>query len=175
MSGAERPNDGSGTPTLPRGSSPAVPLSHTTRHARRAFGALSVRGWLMPVLALTAVAALVSCSDDKGAAGATDSLSQATPTAGASTVSAQDQDVLAAYRAFWDAYLKAADPMDPASADLAAHATGSELETVRTAFIARQSGNEAIRGTLDLAPRVVSVVGDTAGVRDCYLDNTGIF
>ena len=32
-----------------------------------------------------------------------------------------------------------------------------------------------IRGGLDLAPRVVSVLGDAAAVRNCYLDNTGIY
>lgn len=83
--------------------------------------------------------------------------------------------MLTAYRSFWDAYLAAADPMEPLSARLAEHATGKELETLRTAFLARKAGGEVIRGTLDLAPRVVSFVGESATVRDCYLDNTGIY
>ena len=40
---------------------------------------------------------------------------------------------------------------------------------------ARIPCEQDFRGTLDLAPRVVSVVGDSATVRDCYLDNTGVF
>ena len=84
--------------------------------------------------------------------------------------------MLADYRAFWlNGYLVAADPMDPTNPALAAHATGQQLETVQRAFLARKASGEVIRGTLDLAPRVVSVVGDTATVRDCYLDNTGVF
>ena len=87
-----------------------------------------------------------------------------------------EQVVLDAYVAFWnDGYLAAADPMDPTNPALAAHATGEQLETLESAFLARQANGEVIRGTLDLAPRVVSVVGETATVRDCYLDNTGIY
>ena len=52
---------------------------------------------------------------------------------------------------------------------------GEQLETLERAFLARQANGEVIRGTLDLAPACVSVVGDTATVRDCYLDNTGIY
>lgn len=97
------------------------------------------------------------------------------PTSTTAKISPAEQEVLAAYRGFWDAYLAAADPMDPLSTRLAEHATGTELETVRKAFLARRSGGEVIRGTFDLAPRVVSIVGDTATVRDCYLDNTGVY
>ena len=84
--------------------------------------------------------------------------------------------MLDAYVAFWnDGYLEAADPMDPTHPALAAHATDGQLETLERAFLARQANGEVIRGTLDLDPRVVAVVGDTATVRDCYLDNTGVY
>lgn len=83
--------------------------------------------------------------------------------------------MLTGYRAFWDAYLAAADPMDPQNPLLEQHAVGIQLETIQKAFLARRAGGEVIRGTLDLAPRVVSVVGDKAAVRDCYLDNTGVY
>jgi hypothetical protein len=102
-------------------------------------------------------------------------LSRSTTTSTGSTVTTAEREVLDAYRGFWDAYLAAADPMEPLSPRLAEHATGTELETVRGAFVARRSGGEVIRGGFDLAPRVVSVVGDAATVRDCYLDNTGIY
>jgi hypothetical protein len=92
------------------------------------------------------------------------------------TTDAADREaVLADYRSFWDGYLEAADPMDPRHPALAAHATGNELEQLQRAFLARASAGEVIRGTLDLAPEVVSVDVDTARVSDCYLDKTGVF
>ena len=113
-----------------------------------------------------------ACSGGGHGAATPTTLKQSTTT---STAPTADRDVVAAYRGFWDAYLAAADPMDPLSTRLAEHATGTELETVRKAFVARQSGGEVIRGNFDLAPRVVSVAGDKAALRDCYLDNTGIY
>lgn len=130
--------------------------------------------------ALSALAVLGfagACSDDDagGSTPTTASTSTSTRDTTSTTVSA-DEAVLDAYRAFWnEGYLVAADPMDPTHPALAAHATGSQLETLQRAFLARQTNGEVIRGTLDLAPRVVSVVGETATVRDCYLDNTGIY
>jgi hypothetical protein len=115
-----------------------------------------------------------ACSSGGGGAATTTTLRQTTSST-TSTAPASEQEVVDAYRAFWDAYLAAADPMDPLSARLSDHATGTELETVRAAFVARRSGGEVIRGSFDLAPRVVSIVGDSATVRDCYLDNTGIY
>lgn len=127
-------------------------------------------------LSLGALAALLACSsggDPKPSGVASSASSGAVSTASSQSASAQ---VLADYRAFWvSGYLVAADPMDPASPALTAHATGQQLETLQKAFLARKTNGEVIRGTLDLAPRVVSVVGSQATVRDCYLDNTGVF
>jgi hypothetical protein len=85
--------------------------------------------------------------------------------------------VVAGYRAFWDAYLAAADPMNPEDPRLVEHATGNELETVQKAFLARRSAGEVIRGTLDLSPRVETInpEGTVATVIDCYADHTGIY
>lgn len=136
---------------------------------------------LRPVgLALSALAALTvmgGCADDDANGSPPTSASERTTSSDAtSTTVAADQEVLEAYVAFWnDGYLVAADPMDPTHPALAAHTTGEQLETLERAFLARQTSGEVIRGTLDLAPRVVSVVGETATVRDCYLDNTGIY
>jgi hypothetical protein len=86
-------------------------------------------------------------------------------------------EVVAGYRAFWDAYLAAADPMNPEDPRLGERATGNELETVQKAFLARRSVGEVIRGTLDLAPRVATINpdGTAATVQDCYADHTGIY
>src|SRR4051794_35188591 len=83
-----------------------------------------------------------------------------TPTTTATTTtSSPQQAVVAAYRAFWDGYLKAADPMDPRNPVLAQVATGDELQQLQKAFLARQSAGEVIRGTLALAPVAGSVNG----------------
>ena len=129
-------------------------------------------------LALALVGSACSSGVDGGSASAgatTPSTTSATAGTTASSATAADAEVLAAYRAFWDAYLVAADPMDPEHPALVAHATGEQLETVQKAFLARKVGGEVIRGTLDLAPRVVSVVDERATVRDCYLDNSGVY
>lgn len=94
---------------------------------------------------------LAACSGGGG----TSSRPPATPvstTADATTTTlvASDGAVLAAYRAFWAAYLQASNPMDPLSPVLAAHATGSELSTVAKAFLAYKDAGDVIRGTFDL-------------------------
>ena len=38
-----------------------------------------------------------------------------------------------------------------------------------------RSAGKVVRGQVDLAPRVISVDGDTASVHDCYGDNTGVY
>lgn len=145
--------------------------------SRRAFTPWRVRGVRVLAVAAAALAlAGAACSpDDDGPSTGTSSTSAMTESSTTSTLTAGDAEVLAAYRAFWDAYLAAADPMDPEHPGLAEHATGKQLETLQRAFLARKAGGEVIRGTLDLAPRVVSVTGDNAAVRDCYLDSSGVY
>ena len=138
--------------------------------ARRGVGG-GIRPLRVALSALLALGAAGSCADGDASPSTTISAPPST-----TTTVGEDQEVLDAYVAFWnDGYLEAADPMDPTSPALAAHATGAQLETLQRAFIARQANGEVIRGTLDLQPRVVSVVDETATVRDCYLDNTGIY
>ncbi len=91
------------------------------------------------------------------------------------TSSPEGAAVVAAYEDFWDAYLEAADPMDPAHPVLAEHAVNPQLERLQRSFLARRSSGEVIRGTLDLAPELISVEGGTARVSDCYADSTGVY
>ncbi|MDP9402847.1 MAG: hypothetical protein M3P85_05820 [Actinomycetota bacterium] len=128
-------------------------------------------------LALAAVLLLSAgaCSSDKKG-NVTPTTSKATTTTSASSaVSDPAPAVLADYRRFWDAYLAAADPMNPEHPLLAQHATGSELETLQKAFLASKAVGEVIRGRLDLAPRVAAVDGTEATVTDCYGDHTNVF
>lgn len=83
----------------------------------------------------------------------------------------ENQAIIAAYRSFWDAYIAAANPMNPEHPALAERAVGEELDTVRRTILARKSAGEIFQGTMDLAPKVTSVLGDRATVRDCHDDN----
>ena len=92
------------------------------------------------------------------------------------TVDATEAAVLDGYRAFWAAYLKAGDPMDPKHPDLVATATGAQLDQVRRAFLARLAGGEVIRGKIEPHPKLAGPVqGSTAVVADCYVDDSHLF
>lgn len=121
---------------------------------------------------LLGAALLVACSSSDGAAPAT-SASGSAPTT--SAVNAVTQQVENGYRAFWDAYLQSADPMNPTNPALEAHATGDELHQVQAAFADHFAKGEVIRGRLDLSPHVGAVNGTTATVTDCYGDSTHVF
>ena len=84
-------------------------------------------------------------------------------------------EAVAAYRAFWQDFLAAGDPMNPEHPRLAEHATGEELAAVRKSFLAAKAAGNVIRGTLDLAPRTVAVEATTVVIRDCYGDATGLY
>ena len=134
---------------------------------------------LVPLAALAVLSLAVS-----GCSGSSSGAKPPTPTterpADSTTTTGKPalaDEVVAGYRAFWDAYLAAADPMNPENPRLGERATGNELETVQKAFLARRSVGEVIRGTLDLAPRVATINpdGTAATVQDCYADHTGIY
>lgn len=92
-----------------------------------------------------------------------------------STTTPTEASTVAAYRAFWDAYVAAGDPMDPQSAALKATAVNPALETVQRSFLAHLAGGEVIRGQLELHPAAGDVTGTTATLTDCYLDRTHVF
>jgi len=113
-----------------------------------------------------------------GCGGGSDHAAKSTttrPVAPTTTAGPAKNDVLSAYRGFWDAYLAAADPMDPAHPDLARFATGASLERVRSSFTEHFKRGEVIRGSVDLAPMVEDIKTSSADLRDCYLDQTHVF
>lgn len=119
--------------------------------------------------------ALAACGGGDGESTTTTSGTSPESTTSTAAVSDDEATVLDAYEAFWDAYLEAADPMDPQHPVLQEHATGEQLQQVTGAFLARLSAGEVIRGEFDLAPVVVELTGSTATVSDCYLDRSGVF
>ncbi len=147
----------------------------TIRRSHRGQAALAALG-------LAALAAgSVSCSSGGSSsakwASSTTTIPPTSTTAPAATVTSMDPGVeaVAAYRAFWQDFLAAGDPVDPLSPRLAAHATGDELGAVRNRFLAVKAAGQVIRGSLDLAPKVVSVGPDTVTLSDCYDDQTGAY
>ena len=98
-----------------------------------------------------------------------------TPATATTTTSDPATPVLAGYRAFWGAYLQAADPMDPTNPALTATATGEELQQVKRTFTGHFQKGEVIRGELDLRPKVTGQTGSTATVTDCYGDSTHVY
>jgi hypothetical protein len=129
------------------------------RHARRS-------GW---ALATVLAVATVGCSHGGDE---TTRPADALPTTTVPKTGDMRTNVVSDYEAFWNAYLSAADPMQPESPLLRAHATGRELQQVSSAFLARQSAGEVIRGVIDFDPVVVSLTGSTAVVRDCNFDHS---
>lgn len=125
-------------------------------------------------LGLMAAVVLSGCSSDGDSAGSSTTTTSAATTT--TTLPAADAAVLDGYRAFWAAYLHAADPMDPESPELVATATGAQLEQVQKAFLSRLAGGEVIRGTIETHPHLDGPVqATTATVVDCYTDDSHIF
>jgi hypothetical protein len=122
---------------------------------------------------LVLAAALAGCSPDEEATAPVQTTSTTALTSPSTTT--VEQEALNAYQEFWDGYLEAADPMNPEHPVLEQVATGDQLRQLRSAFLARLSAGEVIRGELETAPVVVEVSGEAATVRDCYLDRTGVF
>lgn len=116
---------------------------------------------------------------DGGSSPTSSATTGTTPTSAVVTTTMADATeaaVLDGYRAFWAAYLKAGDPMDPKHPDLVATATGAQLDQVRRAFLARLAGGEVIRGKIEPHPKLAGPVqGSTAVVADCYVDDSHLF
>ena len=128
---------------------------------------------LAAVLALSASA----CSSGRSSAGDTTTTASTTSTSGAITTTTSVEDsIVAGYRAFWAAYLRAADPMNPQHPDLAATAVNPELDQVRGAFLSRLAGHEVIRGTIDPHAHIEGTpTATTATLLDCATDDAHIF
>lgn len=165
--------------TSPRNSSPAcrdrpiaVHVSGVRDRRRMRAHTHNWPPWWAAAIVVAGLVALAGCDGGSNAAPTTTApVSSTTET----TASADEQQVLADYRAYWDAYLAAGEPMNPEHPDLAAHATGAALDTLQRSFLSLKSAGKVIRGDLDLDPRVVEVKGTAATVRDCYGDNTGVY
>lgn len=128
-------------------------------------------GRLRTVVAVSALTVAVSaCSSPGGTtdlpAGSAAATSSAATPAGAGPA-AGDQ-VLVAYRKFWDAVVAANKAADPASPGLAAVAADPELSRVRTTVSRNKIQKLSLRGQVAHTPKPATVSGATATVEDCY-------
>lgn len=119
--------------------------------------------------------AIVSACDGSANDRAQPTTTTSTPAATTTTGEPARGAAIAGYRAYWDAYLASADPMDPNNPALAKTATGPALEAVQRSFLALRSAGKVIRGELDLAPKVTALEASAATVEDCYGDETGVY
>lgn len=116
-----------------------------------------------------------ACSKDEPSAVTSTTVPATTSTSASTTTTSVEEAILAGYRAFWAAYLRAADPMNPEHPDLVATAVNPELEQVQRAFLARLAGGEVIRGTIENHPQIEGTPSaTTATVLDCAVDNSRV-
>lgn len=115
-------------------------------------------------------------SDANGTTDSTRTTASTTSTTDDSAVDpATAAAALSGYRAFWDAYKAASNPMNPMHPRLAEVAVGDEYEQLVRAFSARLDAREVFIGDIELRPAVESVSGDEAVVSDCMFDGMGIY
>jgi len=79
--------------------------------------------------------------------------------------------IVAAWRHYWDVYVAVASQMKLPDSRLAEVATGDELRQLGSGFLAFESEGEVFRGTIELDSKVVSIDGNTAVLRSCYLSH----
>jgi hypothetical protein len=130
-----------------------------------------VYGRLRAVVAVSALTvAVAACSSPGGTtdlpAGPAGASSTPAP-ASASPASAGDQ-VLTAYRGFWDAVVAANKAADPAAPGLAAVAADPELSRVRATVSRNKIQKLSLRGEVAHTPKPPTVSGTTATLEDCY-------
>lgn len=144
-----------------------MPTVHRHRGAARA---------LLGAAALAASLGACSSGHRSSSEPGTSTTTTSAPTITTSTAGpGPGEEAVAAYRAFWQDFLAAGDPIDPESPRLAEHATGEQLAAVRNSFLAVKAAGQVLRGGLNLAPRVVSAEAATVVISDCYDDGTGLY
>ncbi|MEW6473867.1 MAG: hypothetical protein AB1679_16570 [Actinomycetota bacterium] len=126
-------------------------------------------------MCVLAAVAFAACSSDGSPAANRTTTTSTVPTTTTTTTVEPQAAAVAAYRAFWQDFLAAVDPMNPEDPRLAEHATGDQLAAVRKSFLAAKAAGNVIRGSLDLAPKVVHADATTVVLRDCYGDSTGLY
>lgn len=119
------------------------------------------------IVATLVVLAAAACSSGSHTAKST--TTTVTDAPATSMTTADEAAVVGAWRHYWDIYVAVGSDMKLPDPRLAQVATGEELRQLGGGFLAFASKGEIFKGTIDLDPKVVSITGSTATLRDCYL------
>lgn len=84
------------------------------------------------------------------------------------TLDSVDQEVVAAYRRYWDVYIAVGRELLLPDPRVGGIATGEGLRQLNSSFLAAKAAGHGLAGTIELDPHVIEVNGDQAVVRDCY-------
>lgn len=76
-------------------------------------------------------------------------------------------EILAGYRAYWDALIAAGAHADTKSPSLTEHASGTALAQAQAHFTELRRLGQVDRGTVALHPEVIGIMPASAAVRDC--------
>ncbi|MFP5370478.1 MAG: hypothetical protein ACLGI3_06985 [Actinomycetes bacterium] len=129
-------------------------------------------------LVVTAIALTRGDSVERVPLGGPGTSARAEPLALPTTVDPQAStkaEVIAGYRAGWDAHLAVGrDPKATADDDrLRAHLTGDTLAVLQLHLVKIKSAEEVYIGEVKLNPKVLELNGATATIEDCVDDATG--
>lgn len=125
------------------------------------------------LVAVAIAAALGGCGT--GHHSAASASTTTAPDATTSTLPVNQAVALAAWRHYWDIYIAVGEQMQLPDARLAQVATGDELRTLGGAFLADKSEGHVLKGSIELDPKVVSIDGSAATLRDCYLSHILVY
>ncbi len=143
----------------------------------------------LAVLSAVGVLVLTACSGSRSQSTPAVSTSSSAPASSngptatsrtTPTTAEPNPQLVAAVRAFWDLYLQLGARSAPFNApdtraQLGRRATGKELAKLYAVFRGNAVAGAVVKGTIDIAPKVVRINGATAQVRDCYDDKTGLY
>jgi hypothetical protein len=130
----------------------------------------------LTLVALTALAFTVAgCSgdDDGGGAGGE---ARVSPTAADETPTTENSrealeaEIIAAYEASWNDFIKAGNPPSPEAEFLVQHLSGEALETTRDLLRQYEAEGVVVRGTYEFDATVRDLGDDRAVVEDCGFD-----
>lgn len=122
--------------------------------------------WIF-IIVLSFITTFVACHPSRTAHLPAPNPTRPSPSVTATATTA-GADVIAAWRNYWQVYVEIGSQANPSYAQLDQVATGQELTTLESGFLAYHAQGEVIRGSIDLAPKVIAVNDANATLTDCY-------
>jgi hypothetical protein len=121
--------------------------------------------------ALTALAfVLAGCGGDDGGEAESETMAADEPSTSEDPRALPEADVLAAYEASWNDFVKAGNPPVPDAEFLADHMAGDALDVTRSLLRQYHAEGVVLRGTFEVDAVVTELSEDRAVIEDCALD-----